>query len=160
MNFDKRDIGLVVGGGVIGAVICGATIVKKLISSETFGPFIAKALADKIVDSLDDEDIYRRRQRHVSYSRYYDAVDKSDREFDTSIIFETRENAEEALKTLHKLYKMNNCVTVYDLYALTGFHTDYMSNRYGWTKEIDLDVEIVENRNGYMIELPKPERFY
>lgn len=78
MKLNKRDVSMFVGGGLVGAIVGGVVIIDQLIKSDTFGPVIAKALADRIVASLDDEYVYRRKPSRVSYSKYYDAVDTTD----------------------------------------------------------------------------------
>lgn len=175
MKITNKDVCMFTGGVVIGAAVCGVTVVYKFITSETFRPVLAKTIADKIYDSVFKNPRYvsYNRSKHVSYGRpsqvsygrpnqvsyksYYDRPRKSDREFETDIIFETRKDAEEALEDLLEILKRYGQVTVHDVYAIVGLTVDYKSDMYGWTDADQFtNVSVVRVRNGWMINLPEP----
>lgn len=77
-------------------------------------------------------------------------IDKSDI---IEPIFATRRDAEEILNCMGDLIDEYGFVTVDDLYDLVGVSGNYTDNKYGWTNISN--AEIVQVRDGYMIELPK-----
>ena len=157
MKLNKRDVSMFVGGGLVGAIVGGVVIIDQLVKSDTFGPVIAKALADKIVGSLDDDYAYRRKPRRVSYTSYYDAVNKRDKKFDVDIVFGSRDGAEKAKDQLLEIYETYDCVTVADLYEIAEIKPiDPKMHNYGWIDKRRIDARVVNVDGGYMIELPKP----
>lgn len=98
----------------------------------------------------------------VSYSSYYD--DKNDRKSSKKgkkkynideVWFETRKEADEALSELIEMTEDYDAATVADLYATAGEEYDFTDEKWGWT---DLSAAYVSRgREGFMINLPKPE---
>lgn len=71
------------------------------------------------------------------------------------IIVETRGEAEEVLDKLFELISRYDQATVSDLYDLTGVKGNYTDEKWGWTDFRGAGVTRV--RNGYLLDLPKPE---
>ena len=67
MNVNKRDICLFAGGALTGAVVGGAILIVKLVTSETFRPVISKVVTDKLVENIFEEYSIRPRPEYVSY---------------------------------------------------------------------------------------------
>ena len=71
------------------------------------------------------------------------------------IILDTRREAEEVLSRLYDILSKYEVVTVSDLYDLTGIDSNYTDQDWGWTEL--RGSQIVNVRNGYLLDLPKPE---
>jgi hypothetical protein len=69
------------------------------------------------------------------------------------IILPTRGEAEEVLTRMDELMDTYGLVRVADLYDLVGITGEYTDNRYGWTNITR--AEIIRNRDGYMIKMPR-----
>lgn len=106
---------------------------------------------------------------YVSYNRYSSPTPMGRREepreisrrgrgsfnFD-EIILETRAEAQEVIDRLFDLLQRYESVSVNDLYELVGVSGDYAAENWGWT---DLrGAGITRVRNGYLLDLPKPEQ--
>ena len=75
----------------------------------------------------------------------------------TEIIFNTREDAEEVLRNMRDLLRIQRRVTVHQMYDLAGVPCDFTWEKYGW---MDLgSAEVISTQNngeiGYMIRLPR-----
>ena len=155
MKITNKDVCMVVGGAVIGAAVCGVTVVYKFISSETFGPAISKAAADKIYDSVVKKTNYRpyKRPDRVSYKSYY----SSPRECGNDIVFEMRADAEDAVKQMYECVETYGQATVADLYEIAEREFDFELADHGWVdKNHFTNDAVVRVRSGWMIKLPKP----
>ena len=76
--------------------------------------------------------------------------------YDTMLIFETRNNAEKILDQMKEIVKHYGVVSVADLFDLADAkHVDYLANDRGWLNLKNVEVKRV--RNGYIIDLPKPQ---
>lgn len=107
---------------------------------------------------------------HISYNRYTAPTQRNNapREYRPEprmsrrtpinfedIILATRVEAEEVLELMHNLVEKYNSVTVSDLYDMIGTTGEYTDEKWGWT---DMrNVDIVRVRDGYLLNLPKPE---
>lgn len=79
---------------------------------------------------------------------------RTSHDFD-EIILSTRVEADEVLDRLFDLVSKYETATVGDLYDLVGIETTYMDEKWGW---VDLrGAGITRVRNGYLLDLPKPE---
>ena len=159
MKITNKDVRMFTGGAVIGAAVCGITVVYKFITSDTFGPVIKRALVDKIADSVigKSDTVSYRRSNNVSYKSYYDIPRKSGRKIDTDVIFKTRKDAEDAVDQMLECVQTYYHVTVADLYDIAELECDYKAASYGWTSESPFTHDAVKRvRNGYMIKLPQP----
>lgn len=103
---------------------------------------------------------------YVSYSSFYDkgASEYTKRSSESrhrafhifdDLILETRGEAEEVLSALVDLTQDYDCASVADLYDLVGITSNFTDNKYGWTSLSNATVSRV--KNGYLIDLPKPE---
>lgn len=79
---------------------------------------------------------------------------RASHDFD-EIIVETRGEAEEVIDKLFELISRYEQATVSDLYELTGVKGNYTDEKWGWTNFRGAGVSRV--RNGYLLDLPKPE---
>lgn len=71
------------------------------------------------------------------------------------IVVATRIEAESVLEELdHMIQKYGNA-SVSSFYNLVGITGDYTDNKWGWTDSRGFDIERV--REGYLLDLPKPE---
>ncbi len=109
---------------------------------------------------------------YVSYNRYsspsnppwHDRRDESSRnvsrrarashDFD-EIILATRAEAEEVIDRLFDLVSKYESASVADLYELVGVTGSYTDDKWGWTDIRGAGATRV--RNGYLLDLPKPE---
>lgn len=71
------------------------------------------------------------------------------------IILDTRVEAEEVVDRLFDLVSRYESATVADLYELVGISGEWTDDKWGWTDIRGADVTRV--RNGYLLNLPKPE---
>lgn len=71
------------------------------------------------------------------------------------IILATRVEAEEVVDRLFDLVARYEQATVADLYGLVGQTSDYTDEKWGWTDIRGAGVTRI--RNGYLLDLPKPE---
>lgn len=104
----------------------------------------------------------------ASYSDYYDRNKRGrdDRRaprrpkragfksFD-DIVFEDRFSAENVLDCLVDITMDYGMVSVADFYELSGEEPEWTDNKYGWGEL--RDVHVVRTRDGWVIDLPKPE---
>jgi len=80
---------------------------------------------------------------------------RASHDFD-EIILATRVEAEEVISRLFDIIARYEQATVSDLYELVGVSGNFTDEKYGWT-----DVRgagVVRTRNGYLLDLPKPEQ--
>jgi len=71
------------------------------------------------------------------------------------IILATRVEAEEVIDRLFDLVSRYDSATVADLYELVGVTGNYTDDKWGWTDIRGAGVTRV--RNGYLLDLPRPE---
>lgn len=71
------------------------------------------------------------------------------------IILATRVEAEEVIDGLFTLVSKYDTATVADLYELVGVSGNYTDDKWGWTDIRGAGVTRV--RNGYLLDLPRPE---
>lgn len=79
---------------------------------------------------------------------------RANHDFD-EIILATRVEAEQVIDRLFDLVLKYEFATVADLYELVGISGNYTDDKWGWTDIRGADVQRV--RNGYLLDLPKPE---
>lgn len=106
---------------------------------------------------------------YVSYNRFAPNNQQSRREeprnisrrsrashdFD-EIILATRVEAETVIDRLFDIISRYEQATVSDLYELVGVSGNFTDEKYGWT---DIrGATVVRTRNGYLLDLPKPEQ--
>ena len=86
----------------------------------------------------------------MSRIRYFNCYRNGRNEMhDIDVVFDTRQDAVEALIALLDILDKYTYVTVADLYDLVGEPSDHMHNKYGWT---DLrGTEIVRGNGPYAI---------
>lgn len=71
------------------------------------------------------------------------------------IVLETRAEAEQVLDRLFDLIDNYDMATVNDLYDLVGVTGAFTDEKWGW---VDLrGTKVVRHRDGYLIDLPRPE---
>lgn len=79
---------------------------------------------------------------------------RSTHDFD-EIILATRVEAEEVVDRLFDLVGRYESASVSDLYSLVGISGNFTDEKWGWTDLRGAGVERV--RNGYLLDLPRPE---
>lgn len=104
---------------------------------------------------------------YVSYNRYSRPLGSDRQERPTmsrrgrathdfgEIVLGTRAEAETVIDRLFDLVSQYNLATVADLYDLCDLEKNYMDDKWGWTDLSGAGATRV--RNGYLIELPRPE---
>jgi len=105
---------------------------------------------------------------HVSYGSRYSSPQRGARDDSRSlsrrgrathnfdeIILGTRSDAEEVLDRLFALLSQYEIATVADLYDLVDLEKTYMDDKWGWTDLRGAGATRV--RNGYLLDLPRPE---
>jgi len=112
---------------------------------------------------------YRPNQGYVSYNRYSPSTRqtpyrdeprmpsrkaRATHDFD-EIILATRVEAEEVIDRLFDLVSRYESATVKDLYELVGVPPNYTDDKWGWSDIRGAGVTRI--RNGYLLDLPKPE---
>lgn len=105
---------------------------------------------------------------YVSYNRYAPSSSllrreeprgpsrraRANHDFD-EIILATRVEAEEVIERLFDLVSRYDAATVADLYELVGVSGNYTDDKWGWSDIRGAGVTRV--RNGYLLDLPRPE---
>ena len=76
------------------------------------------------------------------------------REFD-DIILATRDEAESVLNRMYDLLGDYKMVTVAELYTMVGISGDFTNENWGWRNLQSAKIRRV--RDGYLIDLPRPE---
>ena len=79
---------------------------------------------------------------------------RASHDFD-EIILATRVDAEEVIDRLFDLVSRYESATVADLYEMVGVSGNYTDDKWGWTDIRGAGVTRV--RNGYLLDLPRPE---
>lgn len=79
---------------------------------------------------------------------------KTTHDFD-EIILATRGEAEEVIDRMFDLVSLYETATVADLYELVGVTGSYTDDKWGWTELRGAGVS--RTRNGYLLDLPRPE---
>ena len=93
-------------------------------------------------------------RRETPTERTYTQRDRRDHNLE-SIIFATRSEAEDVLNHLISICDQYDVATVGDLYGMAGISQSYTDENWGWR---DLrSGRAVRSRNGYILDLPKPE---
>lgn len=82
---------------------------------------------------------------------------RSSHDFD-EIILPTRAEAEEVIDRLFDIVSRYEQATVSDLYELVGVAGNFTDEKYGWNSDGGLrGAGVTRIRNGYLLDLPKPE---
>lgn len=93
-------------------------------------------------------------RRETPIERSYTQRDRREHNLE-SIIFATRSEAEDVLNHLISICDQYDVATVGDLYGMAGISQAYTDENWGWR---DLrSGRAVRSRNGYILDLPKPE---
>lgn len=93
-------------------------------------------------------------RRETPTERTYTQRDRREHNLE-SIIFATRNEAEDVLNHLISICDQYDVATVGDLYGMAGISQSYTDENWGWR---DLrSGRAVRSRNGYILDLPKPE---
>lgn len=99
----------------------------------------------------------------VSYAKYHNAAQpkptysynkRAAFEFD-DLVFQDRRDAEAVLANLVEQTMSYGMASVADFYELSGRDSDFTDNKYGWG-ELG-EARVVRVRDGYILDLPKPE---
>jgi hypothetical protein len=71
------------------------------------------------------------------------------------IILETRAECEEVIEQMFNLVEKYDVATVSDLYDLIGVESNYMDDKWGWSSLRHFEIRRV--RDGYLLDIPRPE---
>lgn len=103
---------------------------------------------------------------HIAYNRFAPSSrgpepergisrrSRASHDFD-EIIIETRVEAEEVIDKLFSLVSQYEVATVADLYDLVGISGDYTDAKWGWSDLRGASIRRI--RDGYLLDIPKPE---
>lgn len=162
----------------VGEAIIGEDVseVKSYLLWDVLIPAVKDTIADLVKKGIDavlfggayaPRNIKREGSRsRASYSDYYDRNRRKDEyrrrrgnrrslhSFD-DILFEDRYSAENVLECMVDITMDYGMVSVADFYELAGEEAQYTDNKYGWGEL--RDVEVIRSRDGWIIDLPKPE---
>lgn len=162
----KRSIGKTVGRRVRDAV--GGVVTEILIPAAQ-DMFIDAAIQGVERTVRGEVSSTRRSSSHRGRTNYREASTRRDSRDDprapsyraranfdfTDYKLATRVEAETVLDRLFALIQKYDTATVADLYELIGVTPNYTDNKYGWTDIRDADIARV--RDGYVLDLPRPE---
>lgn len=139
------------GGVAVGIGVCGAELISYALNDEDIREGIKNKISRKIDRTIYGERPRRNRSGYVHYRDVYRKADLAD----FSIIFDTRLEADKVKDQMNDIIDKYGFVTVSDMYSLSGLtDTSYRANKYGWANL--RNVEIRQDRDGYIIDLPKP----
>ena len=142
---------LIFTGGVAGGfVLCGVTIGKTLIKSNTFRETVKNKISDKVISFL-----------YGGTGRSKDGIITTGRKIETpyceEIIIETLDEAEEVLSFVSDIFEKYGVVYVADLYDLCGVPSNFKDNKIGWNDSHSVSkMYISKTKYGYQLKLPKP----
>lgn len=150
--------------------------VKNYILWDVLIPGIKNALADVVIGGIEmalfgstrgrNKSSNRGGGSYVSYSSYYDSdhsvggrsrVDRggSSSNYDfSSILLDTRGDAEEVLSSMEELVRKYGSASVADLCQLVGVSSKFTDNRWGWTDCRDFSYR--RSGRGYVLDFAKP----
>jgi hypothetical protein len=171
-SFGKRILNAILGDGATGDGVVSYIVHDVLI------PAAKDTLEDLVKGSIEvllrGEVKGSRTNRsggksYVSYSNYYNSSRRDDRRDDRQaqtrntrsgirfddFVFGMRGEAEDVLSSLVDIVDEYGMATVADLYDLCGMTGNFTDNKFGWTNLSESTVSRV--REGYMINLPKPQ---
>ena len=147
--------------------------VKDYVIFDVAIPAIKATLSDMIGNGVEvllfGEARGKRKKRDNDYASYYRRSDSSrgrDRDdrrsssmnrFD-DICLDSRGEAEEVLSSLTDLTYDYGQASVADLYDLVGISASFTDEKYGWYKGDLRGASVRRSRDGFMLELPKPDR--
>lgn len=142
-----------------GFVLCGVTIGKLLIQSNTFREAVKNKISDEVTNFLYGETKRSKigyKPYKVSYRDYY-----TGRKIETpcydKIFFETLDEAEEVLSFVSDIFEDYGVVYVADLYDLCGVPSTFKDNMIGWNDSYSVSkMYILKTKYGYQLKLPKP----
>ena len=145
-----------------------ASNVKSYILSDVIIPAAKKLISDIVRDGI-DMFLYgstsgrsnKSSGSKISYTNFYDrdrrpsSVSNPVRaRFDYDVItFPSRGEAEAILDGMQEVIDRYTFVTIADMYDMAQLTAPYTSNKYGWTNIST--AEVVRDRDGYIIKLPK-----
>ena len=150
MNKFVKGAFIFTGGVAGGFVLCGVTIGKILIKSNTFRETVIKKISDKVTSFLYGET-----------GRSKDGIITKGRKIETpygkEIIIETLDEAEKVLSFISDIFEDYGVVYVADVYDLCGVPSNFKDNKIGWNDSHSVSkMHILKTKYGYKLKLPKP----
>ena len=70
--------------------------------------------------------------------------------------FNSRMEAEDALRAIKDMASTYACVTIYDVNEICGRQSSYLDTKNGWLEDSLKDVYVLRGRYNYHFELPRP----
>lgn len=157
-------------------IASSAADVKDYIVNDIVIPTIKKTLYDIFVNGLGltlfgeaRGDKQSRPGSNVSYVKYYDERNGYRRDSYvpsyrtrsgysySDVIVDTRGEAEELLDRMVELINGYGIASVLDLYDMAGLNTYTTDNDYGWTRSAIRDAQIIRDRDGWRLKMPRPQ---
>ena len=159
MNKFVKGAFVFTGGIAGGFVLCGATIGKILVQSNTFREAVKNKISDEITHFLYGETERSKvgyNPHKVSYRDYH-----TGRKIETphceDIIIETLGEAEDVLYCVLDIFEDYGSVSVADLYEICGVPSNYKDNKIGWKDLYSVSkMYVLKTKYGYQLKLPKP----
>ena len=159
MNKFVKNALIFISGVAGGFVLCGVTIGKILIKSNTFRETVINKISDKVTSFLYGETKRSKigyKPYKVSYRDYY-----TGRKIETpcydEIILETLDEAEKVLSFISDIFEDYGVVYVADVYDLCGVPSNFKDNKIGWNDSHSVSkMHILKTKYGYKLKLPKP----
>lgn len=74
----------------------------------------------------------------------------------SEVVLQSKEDAQAVLDAMYALLEQYEQVTLADMLELCGIASVFSDNKVGWT-ELNLNVEIKEAKDGYILNLPAPK---
>lgn len=124
-------------GAAIGFAYGSVKTFCKMCTSETFHPYIAQAIKDKVVNSIDEK---------IAQNTVDDCL--------SDIVFSTFDDAEKTIGEIQDLYRKHNVVTISDVLGICDLDSKCSSSKFGWTDISKIHMYV---RDGYYyIHFDKP----
>ena len=159
MNKFVKGAFIFTGGVAGGFVLCGATIGKILIQSNTFREAVKNKISDEVTHFLYGKTRISKvgyKPYKVSYRDYYTGR-KIETPYCEDIIIGTLGEAEDVLSYVLDIFEDYGSVSVADLHDLCGVSSDYKDNKIGWKDSHSVSkMYILKTKYGYQLKLPKP----
>lgn len=148
-----------IGGVTVGIGVCGVSLISYALNDGDIREGIKNKISRKIDKVLYGESDMRRNRSRVSYYNYAHDNRKCNLEpyyhFIKDIIFDTRQEAYDTLDKMNEILVTYGYVTIADVYDIVGVPCCYTDNKYGWTTI--QNAEVVKGKDGYFINMPKPQ---
>lgn len=149
------------GGVAVGIGVCGVSLISYALNDGDIRDVIKNKVSRKIDKVLYGESETRRNRSQVSYVSYYNYRNNNrkrnlEQHYHSvkDIIFDTRQEAYDALDKINEILVNYGVVTVADVYDIADIPCCYADKKYGWTTT--RNAEVVKSKDGYFINMSTP----